>query len=316
MTRARQETVHPEEPGFYHCISRCVRRAYLCGFDATAKRNFNHRRNWIEKRIEHLSQVFCVDIYAYAIMSNHYHLVVRVDPARAKALSDEEVADRWNQVYAWASAENPQAPKSIVPERIPVIRQRLGSLSWFMKALNEPIARIANTEDDCKGHFWESRFKSLPLLDEQAVLACMSYVELNPVRSGEISRIDKTKFTSASKRSKQPDRQRKRAIGPVFGNSDSPVTLSLSVNSFLNLLRWSSAQIILKTTKRARGPTVLQRSGIAKENWIIVVSEFLELFRTAAGSLESCTEFYSMHDRTRLLDRSGRELLYPQQEAA
>jgi len=259
-----------------------------------------------------LSEVFCVDVYAYAIMSNHYHLVVRVDPSRAKKLSDKQVAERWNQVYAWASTKNPNASKPITPERVPILRQRLGSLSWFMKALNEPIARVANAEDECKGHFWEGRFKCLPLLDERAVLACMTYVELNPVRSGEVSRIDKTKFTSARRRLAQPHRQRKRALGPVFSNNSAPVTLSVTTNSFFNLLKWSTGQLILKTAKRARGPTTLRKSGISTENWIVVVSDFLELFRTAAGSFDSCTEFYSMHDRTRLLDRRGRELLYQQ----
>lgn len=310
MTRARQDTVPPDSPGFYHCISRCVRRAYLCGFDASAQRSFNHRRRWIEQRIEHLSEVFCVDIYAYAIMSNHYHVVLRVDPVRATTLTDQEVADRWNKVYAWASSEAGDNPRQISPDRIPILRTRLGSLSWFMKALNEPIARIANAEDDCKGHFWESRFKSLPLLDERAVLACMTYVEMNPVRSGEVRRIDRAKFSSMQIRLTMSNRKRKAAVGPVFGNSNSQVTLSISTNSFLNLLRWSTEQHKLKEVRRARGPTILQRNGINTRDWVLVVTQFLALFRTAAGDRDACVEFYSAHDRQRILDRRGRGLLY------
>jgi len=69
------------------------------------------------------------------------------------------------------------------PERLTESRMRLGSLSWFMKALNEPIARQANREDGCKGKSWESRFKCQALLEEHAVLSCMAYVDLNPARA-------------------------------------------------------------------------------------------------------------------------------------
>lgn len=66
---------------------------------------------------------------------------------------------------------------------INVWRERLANLSWFMKRLNEYIARQANKEDQCTGHFWEARYKSQALLTEEALLSCMAYVDLNPVRA-------------------------------------------------------------------------------------------------------------------------------------
>jgi putative transposase len=104
-----------------------------------------------------LAKVFCIDVCAYAIMSNHYHLVLDINKQALSALDEDRIA-----------------------ETVTVWRERLGSISWFMKSLNEPLARLANKVDDCKGRFWKGRFKSQALLDGTSVLKCMAYVELNP----------------------------------------------------------------------------------------------------------------------------------------
>lgn len=312
MTRARRESVHPSQPGFYHCISRCVRRAYLCGNDINSGRNFNHRRQWIETRIEHLSNLFCVDIYAYAIMSNHYHLVVRIDPQRARKLTDRQVSERWSQVYSLRANKRQPSNKTInTPEKIAIWRARLGNLSWFMKALNEPIARTANTEDECTGHFWESRFKSLPLLDEKAVIACMAYVDLNPIRNGEVSHVDKSVFTSIKRRiSKRDKRAATCAIEPVFTNAKQALALSISKQNYLQLLSWTARQHRRRPSKRQRRPAVLRRFGTKTTPWLTVVVEFERLFRTAAGNTDSVISFYRDQTRQRILDNQGRKLLY------
>ena len=193
MTRPRSSLISLADTPWYHVVNRCVRRAFLCGQDAATGQCFEHRRGWIETRIRELASVFTIDVAAYAVMSNHYHAVLRVDAARAQALGDDEVLRRWTQLFTGpllvqrylGGALLGEAERLKVAEFAALYRQRLADVSWFMRVLNETIARQANAEDGCTGRFWEGRFKSQALLDEQALLAAMAYVDLNPIRAGE-----------------------------------------------------------------------------------------------------------------------------------
>src|SRR5512139_3771595 len=190
MAIARKHLVDAEHPGCYHLYSRCVRRAWLCGEDPATGRSYEHRRQWLEDRLLFLCQHFAVAIYAYAIMSNHYHLVVRLDPRAPQRWSDRTVATRWVALFPQKSGADLDAMRSARidsichdAEALVEYRSRLGSLSWLMRLLNEPIARRANREDECTGHFWEGRFESQALLDDAAWLSASVYVDLNPVRA-------------------------------------------------------------------------------------------------------------------------------------
>ncbi|MDD2556760.1 MAG: hypothetical protein PHH87_00585 [Desulfuromonas sp.] len=144
-------------------------------------------------------------------MSNHYHLVVRIDHERVEQWSDYEVLKRWTQIFTgplfvqrYLDEDQrdslSDAQLGMVDTYIELYRQRLCDLSWYMRVLNETIARKANAEDNCTGRFWEGRFKSQALLDEQAVLMAMSYVDLNPVRACIADTPEESSHTSIAKR--------------------------------------------------------------------------------------------------------------------
>ena len=188
MTSPRRHQICLTETCFYHCISRCVRRAFLCGVDASSGKSYQHRSGWVEQQLLKQSRAFCVDVAGYAIMSNHYHVIVKVNLDLAASLSSEAVLARWQQLYrpnplmARFKAGNvlTDAEKGSVDKQISRMRETLVNISRFMGYLNERIARKANAEDDCKGRFWEGRFVSQALLDETALLQCLVYVDLNP----------------------------------------------------------------------------------------------------------------------------------------
>ncbi|QAU24532.1 hypothetical protein EO087_11495 [Dyella sp. M7H15-1] len=78
MTYPRHHIVNPQAAGFFHCVSRCVRRAFLCGEDAYSGRSYEHRKAWVEERWMALAECFAVGLYAYAVMSNHVHVVLHM----------------------------------------------------------------------------------------------------------------------------------------------------------------------------------------------------------------------------------------------
>jgi len=161
MTRPRSSVISLADTPWYHVVNRCVRRAFLCGQDAATGQCFEHRRGWIETRIRELASVFTIDVAAYAVMSNHYHAVLRVDAIRAQALGDNEVLRRWTQLFTGpllvqrhlSGALLGEAERLKVAEFAALYRQRLADVSWFMRVLNETIARQANAEDGCTGRF-------------------------------------------------------------------------------------------------------------------------------------------------------------------
>ena len=171
MAIARKQQISLLDTPYYHCVSRCVRRAYLCGEDNVSGKNYEHRRGWVEDKLLSISQVFAIDVCAYAVMSNHSHLVFFIDEQRAKAWSMDEVITRWHQLFKgtfltqqYCRGEKLIAPlQEMVNATAEVYRERLMNISWFMRILNEDIARKANGEDNCTGRFYSLPSMALTL---------------------------------------------------------------------------------------------------------------------------------------------------------
>lgn len=205
----RKELIDDSEVGVYHCVQRCVRRAFLCGRDALTGQDFEHRREWIQQRLEFLAGEFGLDVLSFSILSNHLHVILRNRPDVVRGWTDDEVSRRWWNVFPGRRNEDgsPAEPKDhelrmmqAEGERIGELRRRLSSISWLMRCLAENIARRANREDDCTGRFWEGRYRCQRLLDEGAVLACSAYVDLNPIRANVAKTPEESQFTSAYQR--------------------------------------------------------------------------------------------------------------------
>lgn len=242
MGLPRRSYVKDDEVGVYHCFTRCVRRAFLCGFDAVTQRDYSHRKSWIVDRLRFLAGIFAIEVCAYAIMENHYHTVLRTRPDIVEIWSDHEVALRWltlfpkyyrNNDLADAATEQQISALAGNPVRIAQLRKRLSSISWFNGRLNEFIARAANEEDNVKGQFWESRFKCRPLLDIAAIAACMVYVDLNPIRAGLATTPELSDFTSIQERMRSWHRETLARDTPPLEDRKSPNPVAGSVPALL-----------------------------------------------------------------------------------
>lgn len=312
MPLARYRLVDTNTTPYYHCISRCVRRAFLCGVDRYSDKNFDHRKQWILDKIKFLSEVFAIEVCAYAIMSNHFHLVLYIDVEQNQSWSADEVLDRWLKIFKGPElARRSQlgdllspAEQASLSELIEQWRERMGDLSWYMRCLNESIARMANAEDDCTGRFWDGRFRSQALLDEAALFSCMAYVDLNPIRAGLSRSLDKSAFTSIQERLAhykarnedachtedwlKPLAKEKRKLEQNKEHQAMfPQVLPIEENCYFELVDWTGRAI--REDKRGAIPAnvkpILEELGVKEEHWVTNTQYFGSRFPRAIGRL-------------------------------
>lgn len=328
----RSELIDETQVGIYHCINRCVRRAWLCGEDPLTGQSFDHRKQWMQERMQFLAGCFALDLLAFAIMSNHLHVILRNRPDVVSSWSNREVALRWLRLFPDRRAPDDQPAEPSDEELqarcddedwIVERRRRLSSISWFMRCLCEPIARQANYEDQCSGRFWEGRFRSQPLLDEAAVMACAVYVDLNPVKARLAETPETARFTSIYERIQARDDHDSSAnsdVEPFTGSADSasqpsdwlsPVELKpdesqsktstssrasnrgflpMSNDAYIRLVEWTAAEL----TSSAAGSMVPVDVALALDTistdavtFVEWVNRFNHLTRRAAGDESS-----------------------------
>ncbi len=304
MTRPRKELISLADTPYYHITSRCVRRAFLCGVDHYSGQSYEHRRQWVVDRIRLLSSLFAIDVCAYAVMSNHYHLVLKLVPDQLHHLSGDEIMDRWCTLFKgplliqrYRKGDALSTPESAtVRDIVNVWRRKLSSISWFMRCLNQPIARQANLEDECTGKFWESRFDSQALKTDEALLSCMAYVDLNPVRAGMANSPETSDYTSIQERtnpsfnldqaissqSKGGDLfEFKAAIKPLLHFDDhltneQQTGILFAFRDYLDLVDWTGR--IIRNDKRSHIdkelPPILLRLHVSPEQWHLNTTQF------------------------------------------
>lgn len=323
MGLPRSKYVQEGIEGVYHCFSRCVRRAFLYGYDAYSGRDYSHRKQWLVNRLRQLASIFAIDVCAYSVLENHYHTIVRTRPDIVAKWSDHDVASRWlklcpprrkSKKAAKPTLEESVRALMLCPDRIATLRKRLSSLSWFMGQLNEFMARAANKEDEVKGRFWESRFKCQALLDDAAIAGCMTYVDLNPIRAGVAATPEECDFSSIQERIrawyKENIASDKEGISSNTGSHNNPDDsanwlcpieshtgrrgiLPMSVEEYLDLVDRSGRMI--RADKRGAIDSnlkpILLRVGANPQEWTTTICSFEEKFSLVAGMLSNLRHF-------------------------
>ena len=309
----RCDAIDESTVGVYHCINRCVRRAYLCGEDPVSGNNYDHRKEWIQTRLEFLAGQFGIDVVGFSVLSNHFHTILRNRPDVVASWSDSDVARRWWNLFPARRDRNgePATPRraelKVLAKQIDKLRKRLSSISWLMRCLTEQVARRANKEDDCTGRFFQGRFRSQKLLDETSILACAIYVDLNPIRAAVSTTPEESEFTSAYERIQarllKEDRSRRATLrdgwlSPVELQTVEASLIStsrqrasdrgflpLKLEQYLQLLDWSGRQV--RTDKRGVIPDqlapILERLRISTTCWVDMINGFGRWFHRVVG---------------------------------
>jgi hypothetical protein len=295
-------------------MNRVVRRCFLLGTDDVSGKNYDHRKAWIEALLERFAACFGIDLIGFSILSNHFHLVLRSRPDVVATWDDTEVARRWWRLCPGrkqrdGTAEEPRAGELDVirnnPQRLTEIRHRLSHISWWMRLLCQQVATRANREDGECGKFWQSRFRAVRLLDEESLLACAAYVDLNPIRAALAETLEESEHTSVQRRVEAfrhcggPPADRFLAPvcleGPGGGPGPCPHAkgyrcsnkgfVPLSAAEYLQLLDWTARQTVSGKAGATPddAPPVLRQLSLEATTWCRLVGRFGRLFSQVAG---------------------------------
>lgn len=308
MKSRQQEINHNDGVYPYHLTQTCTRNIFLCG-NTPAGFNREHRRRIIEKRMFFLHSVMAIDMIAYGILHNHYHLISLPNLQQAKAWSDYEVVKRWFCLHKpttyplikqWFENPNKQNKTVHVKRTIRQWREQLTHISKMMAMLNQRIATQANAEDNMTGcSFWEKRYKAKRLETQNGLLQCMTYNDLNPIRAGIANTPEESKHTSLYQRIHQDISATNDVIEgiPEF-NYDRLKEYNIALKPLMPLKGWENShndwglpyelgdyQVLVDWTGRSirpdkRGaidnklPPIAQRLALDKAGWIQAITQY------------------------------------------
>lgn len=204
--KPRSEVFDKTDVGIYHCCNQIVRRRHLFGYDQFLNKDFSYRKSWLRTELRRLSRTMAVQVLDYAILDNHLHTVLRNRPDIVATWSDAEVVRRW-----WATCPRRRRPNgkpakaterdlARIRKKVDACRERLSDISWVMRLAQQRVAIRANREDGVVGRFFAKRFECSRLMDEQAVVNCSLYVDLNWVHAKKAATPETSRFTSAYER--------------------------------------------------------------------------------------------------------------------
>jgi REP element-mobilizing transposase RayT len=162
----------------YHVMSRTA----LDGFPLEA-----FEKDFLLDLIKRMAGLFFTEVYGFALMGNHFHILVKMIPE--DRFSDEEVKERLINYYGEKKALTGEG-------QLPLVRQKLASLSEFVREIKVNFTRFYNKRHGRRGYFWGDRFKSVIVEKGETLINCLAYIDLNPVRAGIVDKPENYRWNS------------------------------------------------------------------------------------------------------------------------
>jgi REP element-mobilizing transposase RayT len=172
-----QRLIINDETAVYHVMSRTA----LDGFPLDDIEN-----DFMVDLIRRYSTLYFVEILGFCLMGNHFHLLVRMFPEFK--FTDEDIKKRYADFYGEEEA--------FADGRIPYWREKLSSLSEFMREIKVGFTRYYNRRHNRRGYFWGDRFKSVIVENGETLINCLAYIDLNPLRAGLVERPEQYRWNS------------------------------------------------------------------------------------------------------------------------
>jgi len=200
-----------QECGSYHIISRTVGGDILF---------YDQEKEYFLNLLERFAAGFFVQIHTFAILGNHFHLLVTNLEEEADHATKKELLRRYRLLFGKHTEPPPGVYDSsgeLIPDEdggIERLRFRLSSISRFVQELKQSFSRWYNKNNNRKGYLWGDRFKSVIIEKGDAQMICSAYIDLNPVRANLSQCPEDYRWCSMGMEVRNPKRWRK-LITPI-----------------------------------------------------------------------------------------------------